>query len=294
VMLQWDRYNAEELKVLRQVKYWMSDRPGRFEAIPHDFIATFLRGYSDLANWTDETYARLDAMLDWRATEKVDTMLVAADDVALLQSPKRAVFEKAFVCGPIGIDKDGHAVCLETPGASGEAMRDMLEKLNDATFLRCQTYNKEVLRRYVASLNIKAEKRMYKVVNVIDLKGFKLSYITGEPMRWFKMYAKCFGDNYPETMLRTYVVNAPMIVTGAWKVIRLLIHPVTAAKISIISWGHEKVMKKDGIELFGKSFESSMISWRDIAAKLDAEGLDPAVLAKGYAPPEDLAALQAL
>ena len=46
-------------------------------------------------------------------------------------------------------------------------------------------------------------------------------------MTWFKWYAACFGLNYPETMYRTYVINAPMVFTVGYgrKVARNFIHP---------------------------------------------------------------------
>ena len=98
---------------------------------------------------------------------------------------------------------------------------------------------------------------------------------------------------YPETMLRTYVINAPFIFTALWKIAKNFIHPVTAAKISVSSWGHEKILAKDGIQLSGTSIATSRQPYSDVLARLVAEH-DMPTLAKGYMPPEDAEALAAL
>ena len=198
-------------------------------------------------------------------------------------------------CGPIGVDGLGHPVVLETPGSSSALLAQLFEQMSYETFLRCQVYNKEVLRHYLASVSMAQRRRLYKVINVVDLSGFGSTHIKGNTlMAWFKQYAACFGLYYPETMYRTYVINAPMIFTGIWKIARNFIHPVTAAKISVSSWGHEAAFEKDGVVLFGSSIEGSLRPWRSVAAKL-ATTHDLATLAAGcYMPPEDAAALAAL
>jgi hypothetical protein len=95
-------------------------------------------------------------------------------------------------------------------------------------------------------------------------------------------------------MYRTYIINAPMLFTGVWKIVRNFIHPVTAAKISVSSWGHEAVMKKDNIELFNGTIKESYKSWRSVVAELrSSPGLSE--LSSGcYTPPEDTKAIAAL
>ena len=69
-------------------------------------------------------------------------------------------------------------------------------------------------------------------------------------------------------MYRTYIINAPMIFTGLWRAVRIFLHPVTAAKISVSSWGYEKTFHRDGIVLFGSNLQESMVPWRKMAQRL--------------------------
>ena len=64
--------------------------------------------------------------------------------------------------------------------------------------VKCQVYNKEVNRHYVASLSIRQEKRLYKVINVVDLSGFGRAHLKSTLMTWFKQFAARFELYYPE------------------------------------------------------------------------------------------------
>ena len=99
-------------------------------------------------------------------------------------------------------------------------------------------------------------------------------------------------------MYRTYIINAPMIFTGLWRAVRIFLHPVTAAKISVSSWGYEKTFHRDGIVLFGSNLQESMVPWRKMAQRLasNVENETPSMstLAAGYSPKVDADALAAL
>ena len=102
---------------------------------------------------------------------------------------------------------------LETPGASSQLLNSLLKGMEFDDFLRCQIFNKEVLRRYVASVSMEKEKRMYKVVNVVDLNGFGMAHTKGVMIQWFKQYAGVFGLNYPEARTRTPNLAPPLAVS---------------------------------------------------------------------------------
>jgi hypothetical protein len=195
VMEEWDPYNESELAVIRQIKAWMTDEPGLFESASSDMLATFLRGYTPLINDRDHTFSRMHESLKWRKEEKVDTCLT---DESWVSADVIRPFEEAFPCGPLGRDSHGHPVVLVTPGSSSSLMNKALNGMPFDDFLKCWVYNKEAERHYVASVSLKAQKRMYKVINVVDLSGFGMSHTKSKMIDWFKKYAMCFGLNYPE------------------------------------------------------------------------------------------------
>ena len=55
----------------------------------------------------------------------------------------------------------------------------------------------------MASVSMAERRRLYKVINVVDLGGFGSTHLKGNTtMSWFKQYATCFGLNYPEASSR--------------------------------------------------------------------------------------------
>ena len=70
-----------------------------------------------------------------------------------------------------------------------------------------------------------------KLVIVFDLSGFSMSCMDYEVV---KMLVNILQWNYPEVLQVALVVNAPMIFSACWLVIRPWLDPVTAAKVTFL------------------------------------------------------------
>lgn len=79
------------------------------------------------------------------------------------------------------------------------------------------------------------QKRIYKMVVVLDLAGLSMSHLGSTFTGLLKTYIGKFSNLYPESLHKLLVINAPFVFSGAWGAISLLMHPVTRAKIHIIS-----------------------------------------------------------
>lgn len=64
---------------------------------------------------------------------------------------------------------------------------------------------------------------------VMDLKGFGLHCMDYEVV---KILLSILQANYPETMEKIFIVDAPFLFSACWAIIRPWLDPVTAAKIS--------------------------------------------------------------
>ena len=52
-------------------------------------------------------------------------------------------------------------------------------------------------------------------------------------MNFINLFVICSTqDIYPERMFKTYVINAPMIFTGMWRIIKSFLDPVVASKVN--------------------------------------------------------------
>ncbi|KAI0964911.1 CRAL-TRIO domain-containing protein [Xylaria arbuscula] len=88
---------------------------------------------------------------------------------------------------------------------------------------------------------------------VFDLTGFSLSNMEWQPVRFI---IRAFEANYPECLGTLLIHNAPWIFSGIWRIIRGLLDPVVAAKISFTrnTEGLERYIARENlISAFGGS-----------------------------------------
>merc|ERR1711918_326642 len=62
--------------------------------------------------------------------------------------------------------------------------------------------------------------------------------MTEETRSFVKAYTSMASDNFPESIWKTYIINAPFIFKAAWNFVSKLLDPNTVAKFSIL--GGEK------------------------------------------------------
>jgi hypothetical protein len=70
---------------------------------------------------------------------------------------------------------------------------------------------------------------------VIDAAGWNLSLATSDAFRFIKGMVVTDSDHYPERLGTLILVNAPSMLSYAWRIIQGFLDPVTKAKIHIFS-----------------------------------------------------------
>ena len=72
--------------------------------------------------------------------------------------------------------------------------------------------------------------------------------------RFMKLAASVTQDNYPETLGKMFIINAPMLFSVIWTVAKAFIDKKTQKKISIIGSGYKKklfeVIDKESLPKF--------------------------------------------
>jgi hypothetical protein len=69
--------------------------------------------------------------------------------------------------------------------------------------------------------------------NVLDLEGFSLSQLGAVTRQYLSDASKTDSDNYPETLGKLMIINAPSIFSVAWSVIKGLLDERTVSKIEV-------------------------------------------------------------
>jgi len=60
-------------------------------------------------------------------------------------------------------------------------------------------------------------KSVIKGVVIIDLEGVTFGQLGGEAMKVVKSLIGCDSDNYPDTLGKLYIINAPGIFNFIWR-----------------------------------------------------------------------------
>ncbi|XP_022653757.1 putative SEC14-like protein 6 isoform X4 [Varroa destructor] len=101
-------------------------------------------------------------------------------------------------------------------------------------------------------LNRKVERRVF----VVDFSTFSMKQIVSKVVRRFIGRAVfIYESNYPETLKKAYIVNAPSFFPLCWKILRPLLSDCTASKVEIFGkdgWKEEifKTMDKDQVPAY--------------------------------------------
>jgi len=72
------------------------------------------------------------------------------------------------------------------------------------------------------------------IVYVYDLSSLTLSHLSRANYHMFQVFNSFDANNYPETLRRVFLINAPSIFTMCWKVAKKFLDPVTIKKIVIL------------------------------------------------------------
>jgi hypothetical protein len=73
------------------------------------------------------------------------------------------------------------------------------------------------------------------MIVILDLAGLGMSHVGSTFTGLLKTYIGKFMNLYPESLYKLYVINAPFIFSGVWSAISVFVHPITRAKIHILS-----------------------------------------------------------
>jgi hypothetical protein len=76
---------------------------------------------------------------------------------------------------------------------------------------------------------------VYKHVWVVDIAGLSLGMLLSKENRAMMSHVGAeLSIAYPESMAKTFIVNAPRLFAGVWRALKPLMDPVAAAKFTVL------------------------------------------------------------
>jgi hypothetical protein len=82
--------------------------------------------------------------------------------------------------------------------------------------------------------------RIEQGLTILDLTGGSMKILSKKVYALIQLASKIGQDYYPEIMGQCYIVNAPMIFTGVWAIVKGFLDEKTRNKISIKGGKFEK------------------------------------------------------
>ena len=104
-----------------------------------------------------------------------------------LPPPGQPEFEQIYQAGPVGHDAEGRAVVLERVGRIPASV--LCATYDEDSIVPHGVFVKEATRALCRDLSERAQRRLYKVVVVIDFKGVGTQHTSADFLRLFRAYA---------------------------------------------------------------------------------------------------------
>jgi hypothetical protein len=101
--------------------------------------------------------------------------------------------------------------------------------------IRFHAWETEQALRTMYSLSNKSGYNIETFVLVIDAAGWNMSLATSDAFAFIKGMATTDSDHYPERLGTMLIINAPSVLSFAWRIIQGFLDNVTKAKIHILS-----------------------------------------------------------
>jgi len=135
-------------------------------------------------------------------------------------------------------------------------------------FLRCAARRSELKRIQGLLVSAARGKRLYKCTTILDLDGVEYGTLYSI-LDYIKALNK-YADLYPETAYKAIVINVPWMVRGIWSLIKMWLHPITAAKVHLVGEDYRSTFDENGLAGFNIPTPSEALSWHSVIDELDA------------------------
>ncbi|GAB5353210.1 hypothetical protein AAMO2058_000018200 [Amorphochlora amoebiformis] len=182
-----------------------------------------------------KAYKLLSDDIAWRKDKDVKSLKKKTEREVLGCDPK--LMHTHLPVWHQGCDKQGRPVIYKIFGNFQiweVTKHTSLEKLIDHHLWQMESYmdltreNSKKFRHIVETVTV-----------VVDAKDWRLSLFTKEATKFLYRISKVDSDHFPERMGRLIVVNAPYLLSVAWKVIRGWLDPKTQKKVQIVRGPNE-------------------------------------------------------
>lgn len=198
---------------------------------PYDdaYLLRFLRARKfDLA----KTLTMWNNFIKWRKENNVDEI----DKFVFSEIDEVKQF---YPHGYFKTDKEGRPIYIERIG--NLQLQQLFKVTTQERLIKyyIQSYER-LVHEILPACSKAAGRRVDQSFTILDLKGGSMKMMSGQVYDFVKLASNIGQDYYPEILGKMYIVNAPMLFSGIWAIIKPWIDEKTRNKIKILGSSFQK------------------------------------------------------
>lgn len=155
-----------------------------------------------------------------------------------------------------GSDEFGRPMIYKQYGSSFDASK-ILKLSSKDSIANYHIWEQEACMRLCYETSLRTGYIVETVTCFIDIGGLSLSQVTRDFLAIIKLIAEIDQSQYPETLGRTFILNASSLFPMVWRMVRPWLDPVVANKMQILagveSW-HPYLLEHVGAEFLSSSY----------------------------------------
>eukprot|EP01024_Parvocaulis_polyphysoides_P001152 TRINITY_DN10320_c0_g1_i1.p1 TRINITY_DN10320_c0_g1~~TRINITY_DN10320_c0_g1_i1.p1 ORF type:complete len:486 (+),score=63.15 TRINITY_DN10320_c0_g1_i1:80-1537(+) len=235
----WGKTQGEQELGVEQLREGLRQE-GHLQAANFDYhmLLRFLRARD---YEVDKATEMLIQHLQWRKEYGTDTIIEDFD------FKERTQFLAVYPQGYHKTDKQGRPIYIQHLGSIDLKKITQVTTKERMTRFHVQEWER-CLKTIFPACTQKAGHRIDQMFAIMDVSGVGLHMLSPDVRATLKEITKIDQDNYPETLGKVFIINAPFVFKAVWAFIQPLLNPRTRGKI----------------ELHGKNFLPSLLEHVDI------------------------------
>lgn len=260
---EWGITREREEILLLEFRRLLEERVGPLKPVFDRFyLRRFLRARQHDLNRAKTMFM---AHLKWREANGLDTIL---ED---FHFEERDAFLSLYPQGYHKTDKLGRPVYIQHIGAI--KIKQLAEITTEDRMIRFHVQEYERCLKYIfPACSKKAGRHIDQTFAIMDVKGVGLKHLTGDVKSILGRITETDQNNYPETLGKTVIINAPTVFKMIWAMVRPMLDVRTQAKIEVAPSDYMKLLLKyvdaDNIpDYLGGKSKGSLIDdvgpWKD-------------------------------
>ena len=136
-------------------------------------------------------------------------------------------------------DKKGRPIYIERLGQL--KIDEVFKITTEERLIKHYIQSYEILMRLrFPACSAIAGQRIEQGLNILDLTGGSMKILSKKVYALIQLASKVGSDYYPEIMGATFIVNAPMLFSGVWAVVKGFLDEKTRKKITIKGSSYHK------------------------------------------------------